>query len=209
VQRAFLHQFRDEADPCGQWADATIELAEKQGFPMRAIQATMLRGWVDAATGTPDAGAARIADGLQQYRSLRARLSEPYFLGLNASAQLLARQPHQALDLLDEAFDNMNETTRSFFYMPELHLLRAQAHLQIDDQGAVRAARDALDLGLAGAKDLSSPPLALRLTTERLRLENEHGDPGPWRSALADIVAQFQGEADIVDVLTARALLDM
>jgi hypothetical protein len=208
VQCAFLHQFRDEVGLCGEWADAAMALAEQQGFPMRAIQATMLRGWVDAATGTPDDGAARIADGLRRYRSLRARLSEPYFLGLQAEAQLFASRADHALHLLDEATVNMNETTRSFFYAPELHRLKARAHLQIDDQGAVAAAREALDLGLADAQRLGSPPLEMRVTTDRLQLENQHGDPERWREALAGLVAHYQEQADTVDVMTARALLD-
>jgi predicted ATPase len=185
-----------------------MTLADEQGFPMRAIQATMLRGWVDAAMGAPDDGAARIADGLQQYRSLRARLSEPYFLGLQAEAELFAGRVDDARRLLDEAVVNMNETTRSFFYAPELHRLRARAHLLAGGPDSVKMARDTLDVALAAAQQLGSPPLALRATLDRLTLETEHGAPEPWSESLAALVAEFEGQADTVDVIAARALLE-
>jgi tetratricopeptide (TPR) repeat protein len=208
VQCAFLHQFRDEPALCGDWADQAMELADHQGFPMRALQATIIRGWVDAAEGSPDEGVARIAIGLDRYRSLRARLTEPYFIGLHAEAELFAGRPDHALRLLDEAVLNMNETTRSFFFDPELHRLRARAHSQIGGQDAVTAAREALDQASTGAELLRSPPLALRAAIDRLRLEAQHGDPEPWREPVALGIAHYEGQTDTVDVVAARSLLD-
>jgi predicted ATPase len=208
VQCAFLYQFRDEATLCGEWADQAIELADHQGFPLRALQASIIRGWADAAEGSPHDGVARIAIGLDRYRSLRARLSEPYFIGLHADAELFAGRPDHSLRLLDEAVLNMNETTRSFFFEPELHRLRARAHSQIGGRGAVISAREELDHATTAAELLRSPPLTLRAAIDRLRLEALHGDPEPWREPVARGIAHYAGQADTADVVAARGLLD-
>ncbi|MCZ7528597.1 MAG: AAA family ATPase [Acidimicrobiia bacterium] len=195
VQRAFLHQFRAEPEACGRWAELAGALAEEQGFPMRNAQALILRGWVDAASGRAG-GVEGIAEGLALFRSFGARLTEPYFLGLQADALLAAGEPVEAMARLDEALTGMRETTRSFFYEPELHRLRARAVTASGGPGAPESARELLDLALETAERSSSPPLALRAATDRLRLERDHGEPGPWRPIVAGHLARFDGQAD-------------
>jgi DNA-binding winged helix-turn-helix (wHTH) protein/tetratricopeptide (TPR) repeat protein len=207
VQRAFLHQFRNEPDACGSWADSARSLAEEQGFPMRTGQATILRGWVEAVRGDARAGSARMAEGLESFRSLGARLSEPYFLGLHAEGLLLADDPDGANDLLIEALSLTNETDRSFFYAPELLRLQARVIMALGASDAANAACVALDRAIARAEGLNSPPLALRATMDRLILETEIGDPEPWEARLGSWLARYEGQTDTVDVLEARRLL--
>src|SRR5690606_15768724 len=106
VQRAFLHQLRGEPQECREWALAAMELAESQGFPMRAIQAQMLLGWAEAIEGSAE-GRTRIADALERFRATGARLSEPYFLGILADAALVDDRVEDAIELLDEALASM------------------------------------------------------------------------------------------------------
>ncbi len=209
VQRAFLHQYRNEPEDCGRWADEAIALADEQGFPMRSLQAGMLRGWVEAVTGSPEAGADRIATTLERYRSVRVRLAEPYFVALEAEARLLAGDTRTAGEALDEAESITRQTSRQFFHEPELYRLRARWHIDREGAGAVDAAREALDQSMATARQLSSPPLQLRAAVDRLRLERDHGDADPWRAPVEVLVAGYAGQVEIADVLAARETLSL
>jgi predicted ATPase len=207
VQRAFLHQLRNEPDECRHWAAQSIALADDQGFPMRAMQARMLLGWAEAVTGSPAEGADLIAATLEEFRSLRVRLTEPFFLALEAEARLLAGDLDRASRLIDEARANMRETTRTFFHESELDRLEARVHLAQGDAHAVGAAREALDRSEALAAKLASPPLMLRSAVERLRLEREHGDPTSWECRVAELLPVPEGNSETPDTRAARGLL--
>ena len=173
---------------------------------MSAMQAKIMASWADAVLGDPQRAAADLADGLARYQTFGARLKVPYFVGLQADATLAAADPEGALELLDLAAAEMAATTRSFFFEPELHRLRAAA--LVGGSGDVQSARDALDLALARAEALGSPPLALRAACDRLRLESERGDAETWRSRVDQLLAVFDGQAQIPDTATAAQLLD-
>jgi len=205
-QRAMLHQLRAEPDECAWWGSRTREVGGEQDFPMRVIQGDIYRGWALAAAGSPDEGMALIVDGLARFHDAGARLNEAYYLGLHADALLLADRPADALAVLDEAIGLMRRTTRSYFHESELHRLRATALLRRRDDG-VAAARAALDESQVRAGARHSPALTLRTIADRLALELEHGDPTPWRTALAPVLAVYDGQRRTPDVDRARALL--
>ena len=129
AQRAFLHQLRGEPERCREWASATIELAEAQGFPMRALQGQILLGWADAVMGSPE-GTARAEVAFERFRATGARLTEPYFLVLLAESHLAGDRPELAVRLLGEALGSIGHGSRTFFAVPEVHRLMARALVQ-------------------------------------------------------------------------------
>jgi predicted ATPase len=207
VQRAFLHQFRSEPEDCRLWAESAGLLAAEQGFPMREVQAQIFEGWVEAVIGSPEVGARSIAEGLDRFRSLGARLSEPYLLGLEAEALLRSGEAESALLRVLEAFSAMEGAGRSFFYESELLRLQAKIELTLDRSGRIAVARDLLDRAGAMAEALGSPPLALRVTIDRAALESELGDARPWLVRLQRWVGHYDGQSETVDTARARELL--
>lgn len=206
IQRAYLHQFRNEPEACGEWAQRAMDVALDQGFAGSVMQAKIMMGWVEAVTGHPESGALKLADGLQRYQGFGARLKVPYFMGLRADASIEGERHDDALEQIRLALTDMAETTRSFFYEPELHRLRARA--LAESGGSTLDIRAALDQSLDRARHLGAVPLELRAATMLLRFENEHGDPAPWREEVERLLQTFEDQAETVDAAEARAALD-
>ncbi len=206
-QRAMLHQLRNEPEACEFWANRTREVGGEQNYPMRVIQGDIYRGWALSVTGSVDEGLPLIEDGLARFREAGARLNEAYYLGLEADALLHANRPADALAALDSALDTMRAGTRSYFFESELHRLTARAQVLAGDEGWLDAARRSLDESAAVAETQRSPALVLRTLTDRLALEEQHGDPSGWNSALEAVVGEFAGQSTSDDLDRARTLL--
>ena len=178
VQFAFLHHFRRETAPCRSWAEQTIELANEQGFPFRTAQATVLRGWCDALTGDPARGMKDIEAGLNAYRALGARMDCPHFLGMWAEAELLTGDFESALTHLAEARAILSETTRTYFFEPELRRLAATALVAQQPEEGREQANAELDAARTLAERANSVVDLLRLDITRYRLGLTHDSEG-------------------------------
>jgi DNA-binding winged helix-turn-helix (wHTH) protein/tetratricopeptide (TPR) repeat protein len=206
-QRAMLHQLRREPEQCKEWADRTRQVGGEQGFAMRIIQADIYKGWALGVSGSPEEGCRLISDGLERFRSAGATLNEAYYLALYAEAELHAGRAERALSLLDEALATMRSSTRSYFYESEIHRLRARALLGLGGVDRVVEARGELDQSLAIAEAAGSPILALRAAVDRFTLEQEFGDPSPWRDQVSAWLAELDGQDATPDMEQARLLL--
>jgi tetratricopeptide (TPR) repeat protein len=205
VQRAFLHQLRGEPQECREWALAATELAESQGFPMRAIQAQMLLGWAEAIEGSAE-GRTRIADALERFRATGARLSEPYFLGILADAALVDDRVEDAIELLDEAVASMARGSRTFFAGPELHRAKARALARHDATAHADDIARHLAAAIDEARALGTPVLELRAVVDALRIVGDTSERSSLRERLGVLVAQL-GDTGGVDVDEALAVL--
>jgi DNA-binding winged helix-turn-helix (wHTH) protein/tetratricopeptide (TPR) repeat protein len=203
VQRSKLHQMRREPTEAAHWARAAIELADEQGFPMRANQARIILGWADAVSSDAD-GTTRAEDGLAQFRASGAQLTVPYYLGLVAEARLTAGDADAALEALAEAIDLAASGARTFFFASELHRLRATAG---EATGEWKPADVLTELRLAVglARELGSPPLELRALTQ-LAAEGRCSEPDEAR--LRALLARFDGQRPTADTRDALALLN-
>lgn len=204
-QRAMLHQLRREPEECIRWSERTREVGGQQDFPMRIIQADIYKGWALGVSGSAEEGMRLVADGIERFRATGATLNAAYYLALHAETVLNAGRPHDALRLLDEALVVMHAATRSYFYEPEIHRLRAAALLATgapDDQ-----VRESLETSSSLARASGSPILVVRALLDRVTLEAEHGDPSPWLAELAELIAQFPDDDSTREVAEARSLL--
>ncbi|HEX4983415.1 MAG TPA: AAA family ATPase [Ilumatobacteraceae bacterium] len=206
-QRAMLHQIRHEPALCIEWSDRCRQVADDQQFPMRMVQADIYKGWALGVTGSVELGLALVADGIERFRTAGAMLNEAYYLGLHADVLLHGGDPVRALVLLDQAFERMRASTRSYFFESELHRLRARGFTDGDESVGLDAARAELDRSLEVAAAQGSKAFELRTTIARVELETEHGDPEAWRSALGELLTVWTGQAPTPDVERARALI--
>jgi adenylate cyclase len=129
-QAAFVHQYRGEPEQALAWADATIELATRQGFRYRVATGMIARGWALARLGHGAEGIAELHRGLAVYRESGARMERPYYLALLAEACGDHGRPEDGLRAVDEGLA-MIPSGRSFFYEAELHRLRGVLLLQL------------------------------------------------------------------------------
>jgi predicted ATPase len=194
VQLAFLHQHRGERDATLRWAEQAIATATEHGFPIRLLQATILRGW---ALGAADV----LRGGLEAYRATGAEMEVPYYLGLLAESLGSSGLTDQGLTAVDQAL-GMVGASYPFFYEAELHRLRGDLLLGRHDRGAAEAYRLAVDV----ATRQQARSLALRATLRLCRL----ADPAGRAAALAglrDLYDRFEEGFDTPDLRAARALL--
>lgn len=199
VQSAFLAQYRGEVEACRRWSERTTAVAAAQGFAFRTAQAEVFTAWCDVVTGAADVD--RLTSAFAGYRSFGARMDEPYYLGLIADAGLRTGDTSAARHALAEAAAVIRETTRSFFYEPELARLEAVA---ADVGGDVEARDRLLDRARALAEAQRSLPLLLRAALTRARL----GDDGEEATRhLEGAVARYRGTDSFPDLDDARALL--
>ena len=200
IQNAFLNQYRGDTQQCRRWAGRATALADVQGFPFRTAQARLLDAWCTAAEGDAADGMDALDGAFESYCTFGARMDEPYYLGLMADAALRAGRVEDALRRLGEAATAISETTRTFFYEPELTRLRAVAMARQDD-----AATAALLLAQAAeeAAEHGAASFALRIALTRIDL----GFGGPPAVEELRAVAGKYAESDaFLDLDRAREL---
>ena len=77
---AVFHQLRREWQTCQERAEATILLAQAQGFPSWIAVGSILRGWALVQQGQAQEGMAQITHALMTYRATGAEIARPYYL---------------------------------------------------------------------------------------------------------------------------------
>jgi tetratricopeptide (TPR) repeat protein len=204
VDRAFLHQYRDEPLRVREWAEAAAALAAEHGYPFRLVQAQIMRGWAWAGCGRGDEGVAELRSAVKAYEATGAFVEWPHYLGMLADALLRTGRPGEALDQVAEALAAL-EPGRSYFYEPELHRLRAKALLAAGRGRSEDEARAALRRGLKLADALGSPPVRLRLLLTCLELGVEDPRLDVQRD-IQDTLAKFPEDDHAPDLLRARAV---
>ncbi|HEX2192195.1 MAG TPA: AAA family ATPase [Acidimicrobiales bacterium] len=205
VERAFLHQYRDEPGAVREWAEGAVALATEHGYPFRLVQARIMRGWAWAACDRGEEGVAELRAGLEAYEATGAFVEWPHYLGMLADALLRTGHASEALDQVAQAFAAL-ERGRIYFYEPELHRLRAEALLAAGDGNAADEAQGAVDRGLELAASLGSPTARLRLLLDDLGLRTEAGDIENLRREIRATVARLPEDDQAPDLVRARAL---
>jgi tetratricopeptide (TPR) repeat protein len=207
AQRAFLHQLRGEPERCREWALATIELADEQGFPMRALQGQILLGWAEAIMGEAGdgTGVARAEAAFARFRATGARLTEPYFLALLADAHLAGDRAELAVRLLEEALGSIGRGSRTFFAAPEVHRLMARALLACGRPPDDAEVRSHLTAAVSAARELRSPTLELRALVETAGVVGDRGDGTIER--IGRLLDELRLAEDLPDVVAAHEVL--
>jgi tetratricopeptide (TPR) repeat protein len=100
-----------------------IALSTRQNFAFWLAGASILRGWVRAASGAADEGVSWIAEGIRSYRATGSILGVPFFLALKAEALHLADRTSEALEAISES-QALVERFEDRHWCAELHRLR-------------------------------------------------------------------------------------
>src|SRR5262249_31133256 len=119
-------------------AEASINLATEQGFPLYTARSAVLRGWALVQQGQTEEGIAQIHQGLTAFRATRAELGWSYFLSLLAEAHGIMGQPEAGLTVLAEAL-TCAETTGVRWHESELYRLKGELLLQQNSDNQVEA----------------------------------------------------------------------
>ena len=198
----FLHVWRREPERVRERALEVGRLVERTDLPIWRAMGQCLLGSAISALGDPEAGRARIADGLDQWRGLR---TPPVFWPLILYLRALAA--HDAA-LADEGLTLMDEAVR--LAGPE-EVLAPLFHLVAGDLWLIRPDPDAARAAYQLAYDVSSRSGArmpqLRAATRLARLAAPEERParlGDLRT-VRDGIMGGAGTADLADAATELA----
>jgi predicted ATPase len=202
---AIFHSFRREVRCTQERAEATIRLAQEQGFPHWMAVGAIQHGWARVQQGQAREGIAQLNEGLGAFRATGAQTLQSYFLALLAEAHGTMGQPEAGLTVLTEALMYV-DTTGERWYEPELYRLKGELLLQqsLDNHFEAEACfHHALDL----ARNQQAKSFELRTATSLARLWQQHGNRQEAYDLLAPVYNWFTEGFDTADLQEAKALL--
>jgi predicted ATPase len=176
---AVLHQLADDPGATREFATEALSLAVEHQFAFWQAGATVLLGWVAAATGAPD-GIDLLQEGLEAWVRTGSETYRAYYLGLLADASFRCGREIDALSALDAA-ESAARANGERLFEPEVHRLRGELLRPLSPADAEAAFRKALE----SARVQRARGLGLRAAAGLCRLLNDHGREDEARAVMA------------------------
>ena len=205
---SYVHLFRREPAEARHWAEREIAVCEEYLLPLLLSAGAFQLGWALAEQGEPEAGIARMRQGLAGVSATGAEMGLPYFVALLGEAHAKAGRPEEGLAEIERALA-MAEGNGARFQMPEVLRLKGELLRQgaAPDEAAAEACfREALaprrGRRARGCRSCGRLSSLARL----LRGRGDGADAA--REALASAYGWFTEGFDTLDLREARALLD-
>ncbi len=203
---AVLHQFRREAEQVQIKAEATLELAEAQGFVYWLGGAKCMRGWARAALGEVEAGIAELREGLSSWLEMGATLGQTHLFLRLAEAYHQGGQLQASLGVVDDTI-KMVDDTEECHYESELYRFKGELLHQLSPfhPEAEPALLRALDL----ARSRLAKSLELRAAMSLCRYWRAQGKPTEAERILTPVFNWFTEGFETPDLRQAKALLEL
>ena len=201
-----FHQVRGNQALVEERSSALVALAAERGYPHLHATGRFFHGWARAASGKRDEGIAEMHRGLAAKQAGGAQIKVPYYLGVLAAAYARARRPVEALPLLTDAFELVEETGERWFEA-ELHRRKGEVVLGLSEADTAEAER-CFRQAMAVAQAQGAKLWELRAATSLARLWAEQGLRAESHDLLAPIYDRFTEGFDTIDLKEASALLD-
>jgi len=221
---AILHQLRREARLAQECAEVAIAVSSEHGLLMYQAHSTIARGWALSEQGI-DEGIEQMRLGIAAHKATGTEVTRSHFLTLLAEALEKARQPEQALCLLEEALDLANQNGDRY-YLAELYRVKGELLLmQATGRGVSRAAKrgkavvesnppmfvqaeGCFNQSIKIAQQQKAKSLELRAVMSLARLLPKQGRKEEARRILDETYGWFTEGFDTADLIEARALLN-
>ena len=221
---AVVNQFMLDTQATLKWADTLIKLSNEQGFTYWLAWGTILRGWALSKQGQGEEGVSQIIEGLTIHKDTEGELARPYFLALQAEANLEIGKPEDGLRALGEAECIVNKNDERF-YEAELHRLKGEllllqsrggsrtapteiSMLMETDQTVLTEAEACFRQALEVAHWQNAKSLELRAVMSLSSLLQRQGKKEEVRKMLAEIYGWFTEGFDTGDLREAKTLLE-
>ena len=202
---AEIYQFRREAQPTQERAEALMTLSTEQRFAFWLVSAMVLWGWALAEQGQGAEGIVQIRQGLASWQAMGEALYQPRFRALLAELYGHVGQTEAGLTVLAEVLAEVH-TNGLCYCEAELYRLKGELLLQQapGSSGEAEACfRQALDV----ARRQQAKSWELRAATSLARLWQQ-GKRADAYELLAPVYGWFTEGFDTVDLQEAKALLE-
>jgi predicted ATPase len=201
-----LHELRREWQAVQEQAEEAFSLATEHGFAQWVAMATLSKGLALAMQGREEVGLTQLRQGAAAIRATGSGVAQPFILALLAKVYARRGQSAEALAALAEALD-LAENYGIGWYLPEIHRLKGELHLEhahSDARVAETCFRDSLEV----ARGQQAKIFELRAATSLARLWRQQSKPREAYDLLASIYAWFTEGFDTTDLEEAKALLE-
>jgi predicted ATPase len=203
---AMLHQCRREVRAVQEGAEATIILAQEQGFPHWMAVGALVRGWALAQQGKGQEGIEQMHQGLRAHHATGAEIGRPYWLALLAEVHGMLGEPEAGLTALAEAL-TLADTTGERWYEAELSRLKGTLLLQQTSDHQAEA-ETCFQQAISIAHSQQAKSFELRAATSLARLWQQQGKRVEAHALLAPVYGWFTEGFDTTDLQEARAVLE-
>ena len=191
------------ADAMLQTADEILAISSEHGFALWPAFGNIQRGWCLVMLGRSAEGIELLLRGLLIAEDTGCGIVVPFFLALLAEAYGHVGCFQEALERLADA-DTMIETTREAWPVAEVHRLRGQVLLNMNDRAA---AENSFCRALDIARRQSAKFWELRAAIDLARFWCEQGKRGEARQLLSPVYGWFTEGFDTEVLKEAKSLL--
>ncbi len=184
-------------------ASQMIELADKLDLPLPRSIACFMAAWASAFGDDLDAGLRAM-----EAEFPRVSVMGPlpvYHTGLLAGVRLEAGQAALAQELLDGVLTTVKEPGVGF-YLPEIHRLRGECLLRLDQSNFDDAVRE-FEAAIAAAKLQQAHAFQLTAAIDLARAWSSVDQPEKGAMPLREAVDMFTGDDVPAQLATARQIL--
>jgi predicted ATPase len=202
---AMLYQFRQEPHTASEHANLALALCTEHNIAYYRAWAMIIQGWSLAEQGQREEGIARMHQGLTTIQATGGKLRLPYYLALLAKAYGHDGQVEQGMDLIDEAFADMQQTGEHF-WEAEQHRLQGELLPTYSTTHHTTAAVY-LQQALEVARRQHAKSLELRAATSLARLCQSQGKDKEAYDLLAPVYNWFTEGFETADLQDAKTLL--
>jgi serine/threonine protein kinase/predicted ATPase len=218
---AQLDSFHRHAQKTEELAEVIAWHSDEHGLPYYAAVATMTRGWALAAQGQAELGINLIREGLASYVATGTKQQHTYFLTLLAEALDKAGRASEGLEALTKA-QSLIEKDKERFWEAELHRLRGELLLKLEDQGSKSEERKShssifnsppspeacFHRAIEVARRQQAKSFELRAVMSLCRLWRQQGKEQEAHALLDEIYSWFTEGFDTPDLIETKRLLD-
>ncbi len=200
-----FHQICREISLTQTQAEAVIDLATEESFPLYLGAGIIWHGWARVVQGEVEDGIAELRDGLSAFQATGAEIAGTWIRALLAEAYGHLDQPEAGRQILAEARVDM-ESRGERVYEAELYRLEGELLLIQDETRAQEAEvlfRHALDV----AQSQKVKAWELRAAVSMSRLWQQQGKMDDAQRLLAEVYHGFTEGVDTADLQEAKALL--
>jgi predicted ATPase len=197
-----FNELRRDPEVLKEYGEELIPLAIEK-IPSWIPSGLYFRGEALAMMGQVQEGIAQMREGIAGYQSEGSSIFRPGRLLALADAQGKIGNVEAGLATLAEALELVDQTGERL-WEPEIHRVRAELLLALDDEAAAETSlRKAIDV----SRGQSAKSFELRAATSLARLWQRQGRTDEARDLLAPVYGWFTEGFDTRDLTEARALL--
>ncbi len=201
-----VHLQRGELDRARERVEEVVALAEQLGFPLYLGVGRVVRGWARVESGEGEAGLAEMQQAIVELARIGSGIGAPQILVLLAESLRKVGRHDDALGAVGLGVAHA-EQQGQHYYDAELHRLRAEILLDMDDN-AVEEAEALFGQSLEIARRQEAKTFELRAATSLARLWQRQGKRDAARDLLAPLYAWFTEGFETRDLKDAKALLE-